>query len=71
MAHRSPLLSPASMAAIARDLGVSDIVDREGWGGVPAAKCGSVVRVCVQFAERELAAGARPRPTPSAVRPRR
>ena len=54
-AHRSSLLSPASMDAIARDLGVADIVAREGWGAVPSRQCGMVVRVAVERAERLLA----------------
>lgn len=55
-AHRSSLLSPESMKAIARDLGVAHIVEREGWGGVPSRQCGMVVRVAVEAAERLLAA---------------
>gem|GEM_PF-277260 len=52
--HRS-LLSPRSKAAIARELGVADIVDREGWGAVSSRACGQVVRIAVEHAERLLA----------------
>jgi len=67
--HRS-LLSPRSKAAIAAELGVADIVARQGWGGVPSRACGQVVRVALEHAERVLAqqhaGGAR-----TAGRPRR
>lgn len=55
-AHRS-LLSPQSKAVIARELGVAEIVDREGWGGVSSRHCGQVVRVALEHAERLLAEG--------------
>lgn len=54
-AHRS-LLSPRSKAAIARELGVAELVDREGWGAVPSRACGQVVRVALEHAQRLLSA---------------
>ncbi len=54
-AHRS-LLSPEAKAAIARELGVEDVVARDGWGAVPSRQCGNVVRVALEHAERLLAA---------------
>jgi len=59
--HRS-LLSSSAKAAIARELGVAEIVQERGWGGVPSRECGMVVRVALEHAERALAAG---RPAPS------
>lgn len=53
-ANRS-LLSPHSKAVIARELGVADIVDQQGWGAVPSRACGQVVRVALEHAERLLA----------------
>ena len=53
--HRS-LLSPRAKEAIARELGVADIVADQGWGGVPSRECGMVVRVALEHAERALAA---------------
>lgn len=59
--HRS-LLSPQSKAIIARELGVADVVARDGWGGVPSRQCGSVVRVALEHAERLLAQQGQRRP---------
>jgi small acid-soluble spore protein F (minor alpha/beta-type SASP) len=57
--HRS-LLSPSAKAAIARELGVADLVQEQGWGAVSSRECGSVVRVALQHAERLLAQRAQP-----------
>lgn len=56
------LLSPEAMDFMARELGVSGIVAREGWGGVPTRECGRVVHVAVRIAEEALArrAGVQP-----------
>lgn len=39
---------------LARELGVADIVEREGWGSVPAKDCGRLVKLAVERAERML-----------------
>ncbi len=50
---------------LAQELGVADVVSREGWGGVSARNCGNLVRLAVQRAEAALAMGyASPRPGP-------
>ena len=54
MAKNRSLLSPQSKAIIARELGVAEIVARDGWGAVPTRQCGSVVRVALEHAERLL-----------------
>ncbi len=66
MAKRPSLLSPSAKAAIARELGVADIVERAGWGAVPSRECGKVVRVALEHAEQLLAmrAGGSATPTP-------
>jgi len=56
MASNRSLLSDASMHRIAEHLGVTGIVEREGWGGVSARDCGGVVAVAVRIAEQALAA---------------
>lgn len=60
MASSRSLLSDASKRRIAEQLGVADIVEREGWGGVSSRDCGGVVAVAVRIAEQSLAAGGRP-----------
>ena len=52
---RTRHLSAASMDRIARELGVQDLVEREGWGAVPSRTCGMVVRVALEHAQRILA----------------
>ena len=42
---------------LSQELGVRDIVDREGWGGVSARNCGRVVQLAIQRAEEALADG--------------
>ncbi|HEY3316039.1 MAG TPA: small, acid-soluble spore protein, alpha/beta type [Bacillota bacterium] len=39
---------------LARELGVAAIVEREGWGAVPAKDCGRLVKLAVERAERLL-----------------
>lgn len=59
MAKRRSLLSPQSKAIIARELGVAELVARDGWGAVPTRQCGAMVRVAVEHAERLMAQRAR------------
>jgi len=54
--HRS-LLSPTAKAAIARELGVAEVVAERGWGAVPSRACGMVVRIALEHAEQMLASG--------------
>lgn len=56
MASNRSLLSEHSMQRIAERLGVAQVVEREGWGGVSSRDCGGVVAVAVRIAEEALAA---------------
>jgi len=49
------LMSEELRHELAEELGVADIVRREGWGGVPARQCGNLVRLAIKRAERALA----------------
>ena len=40
---------------LAEELGVADIVRREGFGGVTSRDCGNMVRLAIERAERTLA----------------
>ena len=65
--HR-PILSENTKSAIARELGVADLVATHGWGAVSSHDCGSVVRVALEHAVAHLAPhGGTPR-APSAGR---
>lgn len=39
---------------IARELGVDDIVKREGWGAVSSRDCGNMVKKAIEMAERSI-----------------
>jgi small acid-soluble spore protein F (minor alpha/beta-type SASP) len=39
---------------LAKELGVADLVRREGWGSVPARTCGDLVRAAIERAEQSL-----------------
>jgi len=39
---------------IAKELGVYDTVQREGWGGVSARNCGNIVAKAIEIAERSV-----------------
>lgn len=47
-------MSDALKEEFARELGVAEIVRREGWGGVSAKKCGELVKLAIQRAEESL-----------------
>ncbi len=55
MPRRRPVMSEELKYEIAKDLGVDDIVKREGWGSVPSRKCGSMVRAAIEKAEGKMA----------------
>lgn len=49
--HRS-ILSESLREELAREIGVHDIVKREGWGGVPSRQCGNLVAAAIKYAEK-------------------
>ncbi len=48
------ILSDSAKQQLSKRLGVADVVQREGWGGVSARQCGNLVREAVKFAEEQL-----------------
>lgn len=48
------ILSDATKLKLSERLGVSDVVQREGWGGVSARQCGMLVREAIKLAEQQL-----------------
>ncbi len=48
------VMSDALKYEIAKELGVAQIVDQEGWGGVPSRQCGNLVKTAIEIAERSL-----------------
>ena len=55
MARRRSLMSENLKMEIAKELGVDQIVAREGFGGVSSRNCGNMVKQAIQMAERNLA----------------
>lgn len=49
---RHKLMSEPLKQEIAKRLGVDNIVNSEGWGGVSSRNCGNIVREAIQMAER-------------------
>ncbi|ADL08910.1 small, acid-soluble spore protein, alpha/beta type [Thermosediminibacter oceani] len=54
MARRRGVMSEALKYELAKEMGVADIVAREGWGGVSSRNCGNLVRLAIERAERML-----------------
>ncbi|SHM15824.1 small acid-soluble spore protein F (minor alpha/beta-type SASP) [Caldanaerovirga acetigignens] len=54
MARRRGVMSEALKYELAKELGVADIVAREGWGSVSSRDCGNLVRLAIERAERML-----------------
>lgn len=48
------LMSEALKYELAKEMGVLDTVQREGWGSVPSRQCGSMVSLAITRAERSL-----------------
>lgn len=55
MGRRRGIMSEQLKWEIARELGVADIVQREGFGGVTSRQCGMMVQKAIEMAERSLA----------------
>ena len=56
MARRNrSIMSDALKYELAKELGVAETVEREGWGGVSSRNCGNLVRLAIERAERAMA----------------
>ena len=55
--RRGGVMSERLKYELAEELGVADIVRRQGWGGVSSRNCGNLVRLAIERAERSLAEG--------------
>lgn len=56
---RRGLMSENLKYEIARELGVDNVVQSEGWGGVSSRDCGNMVRKAIEIAERNMANSSR------------
>jgi small acid-soluble spore protein F (minor alpha/beta-type SASP) len=51
---RQSVMSENLKHEIARRMGVSDLVEKEGWGSVSSRDCGRIVRTAIEMAERSI-----------------
>lgn len=52
--RRRPVMSEELKSELAAELGVQDLVRREGWGSVSSRQCGNLVTKAIERAERSL-----------------
>jgi small acid-soluble spore protein F (minor alpha/beta-type SASP) len=51
--HRS-LMSDQLKYELAKEIGVEDLVDREGWGAVSSRDCGNLVKAAISYAQKSI-----------------
>ena len=51
--HRS-LMSDTLKYELAKEIGVDDVVSREGWGAVSSRDCGNLVKAAINYAEKSI-----------------
>jgi len=54
MSRRRGIMSDRLKYELAQELGVADLVRREGWGSVSSRNCGNLVRLAIERAERAM-----------------
>lgn len=54
MSSRKSIMSDRLKYELAQELGVGDIVAREGFGSVSSRNCGNLVKLAIQRAERSM-----------------
>lgn len=52
--QRSSIMSDKLKTEIAKELGVYNTVETEGWGSVSSRNCGNIVRKAIEMAERNF-----------------
>lgn len=53
MSRHQSMMSDGLKMEIAKELGVYDTVQREGWGSVSARDCGNIVKKAIEMAGRQ------------------
>ncbi|TFE01915.1 small, acid-soluble spore protein, alpha/beta type [Jeotgalibacillus sp. R-1-5s-1] len=54
MGRRRSVMSDQLKEEIAKELGIYDTVQQEGWGGIKSRDAGNMVKQAIQMAERQL-----------------
>lgn len=57
MARRKGVMSEQLKMEIAKELGIYDTVQAEGFGSVPSRQCGNMVTRAIEIAERSITSG--------------
>ncbi|KNY30386.1 small acid-soluble spore protein alpha/beta type [Pseudobacteroides cellulosolvens ATCC 35603 = DSM 2933] len=52
--QRHSIMSDKLKTEIAKELGVYNTVETEGWGSVSSRNCGNIVRKAIEIAERNF-----------------
>lgn len=55
MGRRRGIMSDQFKMELAKDLGIYDTVQQEGWGGITTRDAGNLVKRAIQIAEEALA----------------
>ncbi|QQK78526.1 small, acid-soluble spore protein, alpha/beta type [Salicibibacter cibi] len=55
MSRKRGIMSDALKEEIAKEIGIYDTVQQEGWGGIKSRDAGNMVKHAVEMAERDLA----------------
>jgi len=53
VSRRQGIMSDRLKLELAEELGIADVVSREGFGGVSSRNCGNLVRLAIERAERQ------------------
>lgn len=54
MGRRRSIMSDELKTEIAKELGIYDTVQEEGWGGIKARDAGNMVKMAIAMAERNM-----------------
>ncbi|RCX07806.1 small acid-soluble spore protein F (minor alpha/beta-type SASP) [Anaerobacterium chartisolvens] len=57
MSRHKGIMSEALKAEIAKELGVYNTVESEGWGSVSSRDCGNIVKKAIEMAQRSIDRG--------------
>ena len=55
MGRRRGIMSSHFKEELAKELGLYDVVQKEGWGGIKAKDAGNMVKRAVELAQEQLA----------------
>ncbi|QQK74263.1 small, acid-soluble spore protein, alpha/beta type [Salicibibacter cibarius] len=55
MSRKRGIMSDALKEEIAKEIGVYDTVQQEGWGGIKSRDAGNMVKRAIEMAEKDLA----------------